>query len=140
MSRKDGTTFDDAIEALNFAIEILETVLEKSDNALEPKFVEMYSLKEYLPFSIEYTSIKGTYMLTNRAYNPLGFSDKKWFDYDKYPSLHIKLSDEELLSVIKEGSNNLFWDYPNTPMNSVSEAYEYLTRLKRLLNTLESKK
>jgi len=140
MSQKENISFNNAIEAINYAIEILETVLDKSGNGLDREYVLIYSLKQYLPYSIDYTSVEGIYIITNVNYRPLGIFQKKWCDYDKYPSLHIKLTDEELLKVTKEDSMNHLWVYPHTPMNSVSEAYEYLTRLKRLLNILESKK
>lgn len=133
--------YDDPIEAIYYAIKILEDTLEKSGNALDTKYVEQYELRRYLPFSLEFTSVDDRYILTNRRYKPLGITEGAWVDYDRYTTLHVHLTEDELSTLVRHKGINILWDnHPYSPMNSVSEAYEYLKKLKRLLNILESKK
>jgi hypothetical protein len=137
MQYQDNTPYENPIEAIDYAIDILEATLAKSDNGLEPKYVDLYGLKYYLPYSLESTSVEGRYLLCNRIFKPLGHRDNIWVNYDEYPSLHIYLTDEQLKTSVVGNVANILWDGHYTPLNAVGEAYEYLTRLKRLLNILE---
>lgn len=140
MENLSEISFENAEEAVYYAVEVLEKTIEFSGNALSKKYIDDFELIIYLPFSFENTPTRNIYMLANKLYAPVGYHKTERFDYSKFPNLYVHLTKQELLSVIKEGRNNILWDYPYTPLNSVSEAYEYLTKLKRLLNILESKK
>ena len=140
MQHSLDTSFENTKEAIEFAIELLEEVLTISNQTLSKSYVEMYSLKYYLPYCLEKTSKKNVYMLANSFNKPLGYFETKWVDYNKFPNMHIHLNKEELKSVIKQSTNNILWYFPHEELNPISDAYEYLTILKRLLNILKSKK
>ncbi len=92
-------------------------------------------LRRDLPYKVHETSVDGVQILVNRNYKPLGNSAKtaeNWVDYEQATNMHVRLTPEEVRSVVSPGRESGLFGDGNPPWHGRKEATEYLERLRKL--------
>lgn len=124
-----------AREAVDHSIRLLRAYLERygRDWRRSMRRDEIQNrLRIELPYVLHKTNREGHYILVNRDYEPVGMANGVWVDYEKHPALHVRLSTEELRSIVLPPySHGLFGD-GSTPWRSRAMAEAYAGRLEKL--------
>ena len=132
-------SYANAAEAVTHAIRSLSALLSAPRYSVRTTSETYLKLRRDLPYVIHSTGIPGTYLLVNRNYKPVGSNSpahENWVDYDKCTNLHIRVSPEQIASIVTPGYEfGLFAD-GNPPWYSRKFAEAYLHRLRSLLAIL----
>ncbi|MBX3664981.1 MAG: hypothetical protein KF834_04790 [Burkholderiales bacterium] len=129
-----------AAEGVQRAITLLEEIMF-DPNAWRKRdkiSVEHYWLRRDLPYVFHKTEIKGTRILLNRNYKPIGSNQPtggQWARYEDFQNSHVSLSDEQIQSLVEDGRTALFSD-GSVPWKGKKEAGNYVARLRMLLRYL----
>lgn len=129
-------SYANAAEAVDHAIMSLSALLSAPRYSVRQSPETYAKLRRDLPYVIHTTGMQGKYILVNRNYKPVGSNSpahENWVDYDKYNNLHIRVTPEQIASVVTPGHEfGLFAD-ENPPWISRNFAEAYLHRLQKLL-------
>jgi hypothetical protein len=137
LSRSHGC----AIDALNFAINRLETALAVSRYSFSGVTRPYLEMRRDMPYAIHETSIPGTQVLVNRNYKPLGSNIEtggEHLRYEDFTNLHVHLTKGQVASVANRGEEVYLFGDENSPWNSRAAAKAYLKRLVMLRGLLET--
>lgn len=85
-----------------------------------------------MPYVIQETSIDGTQILVNRRYKPVGNPTTEFVKYEEYPNLFVRLSPEQIASIVSPGAERGLFKDGNPPWRDREAAGQYLDRLRRL--------
>jgi hypothetical protein len=129
--------FKSTAGAIEQAIKVLDAHLNRFSNwksvRVSPRFEE---LRRDLPYVIHGVDAKGRYIIVNRDYKPLGVPSDDWEDYEKYPHVHIALTDAQIKEVVhRDHTRGIFGD-GSTPWQTRQKAINYILRLEKLLKTI----
>ena len=121
-----------AAEAVAYAITSLEAALSVARFSMNRPSCAYYEMRRDMPYFIHETTIPGTYILVNRNYKPLGSNQPtggNYAVYEKFTNLHVRLTPEQIASVVSPGyTHGLFGD-GNPPWSGRKAANAYLARL-----------
>ena len=121
--------------AANHAIQWLSVLLSKSSFSIKAGGLAYRTMRRDLPYVIHDTSIPGTQILVNRHYKPVGSNVPASGPdavYEEFLNLHVRLSAEEICTVVSPPHERGLFGDGNAPWHSKSNAKAYLERLKKL--------
>lgn len=126
--------------AVEHAINALNAILKKPRFSINPGESKIYlELRRDLPYAVHSLSFKEAKILLNRNYKPLGNpskTGKNWVDYEKFNNMHIKLTAEQIFSIVPFESEVRFFGDNNSPWISRVHASNYIVRLEKLFMLL----
>lgn len=130
-----------AIDALNFAINTLESALAVSRYSFKDVNRPYLEMRRDAPYCIHETSIPGTRILVNRNYKPLGSNIEtggKQLEYEDFKNLHVRLTIDQIAAVTNRGRGGYLFGDENPPWKNRTTAKAYLKRLVLLRGLLET--
>lgn len=131
------------IEALNFAINALESALAVSRYSFRGVTRPYLEMRRDMPYAVHETSIPGTQILVNRNYKPLGSNigtGAEYLRYEDFSNLHVQLTNNQIATVANHGKGVYLFGDENPPWSGRSAAKAYMKRLVILHGLLEVSK
>lgn len=121
--------------AVQHAIDYMACLLQATNKGVDSSSLAYQEMRAWLPYVTQSVG-EGKYLLANRDYDPVGKLAGEFSDYQAYPHLQAKLSENQLEAIaFRPGEGGTAFNDGNPPWGSPALAAAYAARLERFYAT-----